>query len=42
MLIARWMNQYRFEEAEAVACFILLLSIGTMLSFIELGNRWIK
>lgn len=28
LLATRWMMQYRFEEAEAIACLLLLLSFG--------------
>ena len=30
LLIQRWMSQYRFEDAQALACLLLLLSAGTL------------
>ena len=37
LLVARWMGQYRFEEARAVAGLLLLLSAGTV-SLVTLGG----
>jgi thiamine transport system permease protein len=39
LLVTRWMGQYRFEDAQAVAAILLLLSAGTIAAVTASGER---
>lgn len=38
LLMARWMGQYRFEEAQAIAALMLALSAGTIAAVMAVGE----
>jgi thiamine transport system permease protein len=42
LLISRWMQQYRFDEAKGVGGLLLLLSMGLILSSVKVGKRILK
>ncbi|MCM2278734.1 MAG: ABC transporter permease subunit [Oligoflexia bacterium] len=42
LLVSRWMAQYRFEEAQAVAALLLTLAMGSVLILRGVGGRRVR